>query len=256
MPEYKAPLRDMKFLIHEVFDFDEHYKGLPGGDEATPDIVDAVLEECARFSEEVLSPLNAVGDEEGCTLADGKVTTPTGFKEAYDQFRDAGWPGLSHPQEFGGQGLPMSLGLFKTEMLGTANWSWQMYPGLSLGAMNTILIHGTDEQKETFLKPLVAGDWMGTMCLTEPHCGTDLSQVKCKAEPNGDGSYSITGTKIFISSGDHDLSDNIVHIVLARLPDAPEGIKGISLFIVPKMREDDGESVSYTHLTLPTIYSV
>ena len=232
----------MKFLIHEVFDFDEHYKGLPGGDEATPDIVDAVLEECARFSEEVLSPLNAVGDEEGCTLADGKVTTPTGFKEAYDQFRDAGWPGLSHPQEFGGQGLPMSLGLFKTEMLGTANWSWQMYPGLSLGAMNTILIHGTDEQKETFLKPLVAGDWMGTMCLTEPHCGTDLSQVKCKAEPNGDGSYSITGTKIFISSGDHDLSDNIVHIVLARLPDAPEGIKGISLFIVPKMREDDGES--------------
>ena len=154
---------------------------------------------------------------------------------------EAGWPGLSHPQEFGGQGLPLSLGLFKTELLGTANWSWQMYPGLALGAMNTILLHGTDAQKETFLRPLVEGRWLGTMCLTEPQCGTDLSQVKCRAERNEDGSYSVTGTKIFISSGDHDLTDNIVHVVLARLPDAPPGIKGISLFIVPKLHEQTGE---------------
>ena len=236
MHQYKAPLRDMKFLLHEVFDYDAHYAGLPGGENASPDIVDAVLDEMARFCETEIAPLNQSGDEEGCRLEDGQVITPKGFKEAYAAFRDAGWPSLSHPEEFGGQGLPMSLGLIKHELIATANGSWSMYPGLSIGAMNTIFLHGSDEQKDRFLKPLVSGEWLGTMCLTEPHCGTDLGQLKTRAEPNGDGTYKVSGTKIFISSGDHDFSDNIIHIVLARLPDAPEGTKGISLFIIPKLK--------------------
>ncbi len=243
MHQYKAPLRDMKFLMHEVFDYDSHYKALPGGEEATPDIVDAILDEMARFCESEIAPLNQVGDEEGCKLEDGKVTTPTGFKEAYATYRDSGWPSLSHPPEHGGQGMPMSLGLIKHEMVATANWSWSMYPGLSIGAMNTIYLHGTDEQKAKYLDPLVSGEWMGTMCLTEPHCGTDLGQVKTKAEPNGDGTYKVTGTKIFISSGDHDMSDNIIHVVLARLPGAPEGTRGISLFIIPKNKINADGSV-------------
>ncbi len=243
MHQYKAPLRDMKFLMHEVFDYDSHYKTLPGGEEVTPDIVDAILDEMARFCESEIAPLNQVGDVEGCKLEDGKVTTPTGFKEAYDIYKDSGWPSLSHPPEHGGQGMPMSLGLIKHEMAATANWSWSMYPGLSIGAMNTIYLHGTDEQKTKYLDPLVSGEWMGTMCLTEPHCGTDLGQVKTKAEPNGDGTYKITGTKIFISSGDHDMTDNIIHVVLARLPGAPEGTRGISLFIVPKMKINADGSV-------------
>src|SRR5690606_11624840 len=172
---------------------------------------------------------------------------PKGFKEAYEEYVAGGWQGLSHPVEYGGQGLPMSLGLIKQELMGTANWSFAMYPGLSLGAMNTIMMHGTEDQKQTYLTPLTEGVWGGTMCLTEPQCGTDLGQVKTKAEPNDDGSYAISGTKIFISSGEHDLTENIVHIVLARLPDAPKGTKGISLFIVPKflpgkIGEDNGVS--------------
>ena len=197
MHQYKAPLRDMKFLLHEVFDYDAHYAGLPGGENASPDIVDAVLDEMARFCETEIAPLNQSGDEEGCRLEDGQVITPKGFKEAYAAFRDAGWPSLSHPEEFGGQGLPMSLGLIKHELIATANWSWSMYPGLSIGAMNTIFLHGSDEQKDRFLKPLVSGEWLGTMCLTEPHCGTDLGQLKTRAEPNGDGTYKVSGTKIF-----------------------------------------------------------
>ena len=243
MPEFKTPLRDMKFLLHEVFDYDSHYATLPNGEEATPDVVDAILEESARFAESEIGPINQSGDEEGCKLEDGKVTTPKGFKEAYDTYRDSGWPSLSHPTEYGGQGLPMSLGLIKHEIMATANWSWSMYPGLSIGAMNTIFIHGTDEQKQKYLNPLVSGEWMGTMCLTEPQCGTDLGQVKTKAEPNGDGTFKITGTKIFISSGDHDMTDNIIHVVLARLPGAPEGTRGISLFIVPKMKINADGSV-------------
>lgn len=239
MPQYKAPLRDMRFLMNEVFDYPAHYQKLPGGAEATPDMVDAILSECAAFCEDVLAPLNQVGDAEGCELKDGKVTTPKGFKEAYQQFAQGGWQGLSHPEEYGGQGLPMTMGMFKQEMMGTANWSFSMYPGLSLGAMNTIILHGTEEQKKTYLVPLTEGRWMGTMCLTEPQCGTDLGQVSTRAVPQPDGSYKITGTKIFISSGDHDLTDNIVHIVLARLPDAPKGTKGISLFIVPKHLPDE-----------------
>ncbi|KAF0809553.1 acyl-CoA dehydrogenase [Alcanivorax sp. S71-1-4] len=248
MPQYKVPMRDMRFLLNEVFDYASHYKTLPNGEEATPDMVEAILSECARLCENTIAPLYQSGDEEGCKLVDGQVSTPKGFKEAYDEYVAGGWQGLSHPVEYGGQGLPMSLGLFKQEMLGTANWSFAMYPGLSLGAMNTIMLHGTDEQKNTFLTPLTEGTWAGTMCLTEPQCGTDLGQVKTRAVPDGNSGYKITGTKIFISSGDHDLTENVVHIVLARLPDAPPGTKGISLFIVPKylpgkIGEDNGVSV-------------
>ena len=247
MPQYKAPLRDMRFLINEVFDFESHYKTLPNGAEATPDMVEAILSEMAKLSENSIAPLYQSGDEEGCHFDNGKVTTPKGYKEAYDEYVAGGWQGLSHPVEYGGQGLPMSLGLFKQEMMGTANWSFSMYPGLSLGAMNTIMMHGTEQQKQDYLVPLTEGRWGGTMCLTEPHCGTDLGQMKSKAEPQDDGSYKITGTKIFISSGEHDLTENIIHIVLARLPDAPAGTRGISLFIVPKylpgkIGEDNGVS--------------
>lgn len=234
MPVYKAPLRDMKFLLNEVMDFESHYASLSNGGEATPDMVDAILSECARLSEEVIAPLYRTGDEEGCTLENGQVKTPKGYKEAYEEYRQGGWQGLSHPVEYGGQGLPVSLALLKQEMMGTADWSFGMYPGLSTGAMNTILLHGTEEHRQTYLIPLTEGRWGGTMCLTEPQCGTDLGQVKTRAEVGEDGSYKLTGSKMFISSGDHDLTENIVHIVLARLPDAPQGTRGISLFIVPK----------------------
>ena len=245
MPQYKAPVRDMRFLMNEVFDFESHYKALPNGAEATPDMVEAIISEMARLCENTIAPLYQSGDQEGCQFDNGKVTTPKGFKEAYEEYVAGGWQGLSHPVEYGGQGLPMSLGLIKQELLGTANWSFAMYPGLSLGAMNTIMMHGTEAQKQEYLVPLTEGRWGGTMCLTEPHCGTDLGQMKTKAEPQADGSYKITGTKIFISSGEHDLTENIVHIVLARLPDAPAGTRGISLFIVPKylpgkLGEDNG----------------
>ncbi|KEF30414.1 Acyl-CoA dehydrogenase [Marinobacter nitratireducens] len=243
MPVYKAPLRDMNFLLNDVFEYPKHYESLKSGENATPDIVDAILTECGRFCEEVLSPLYQSGDEEGCKLENGEVTTPKGYKEAYDQYVMGGWQGLSAPEDFGGQGLPASMGLLKQEMMGTANWSFSMYPGLSMGAMNTIYLHGSEEQKATYLGPLTEGRWGGTMCLTEPQCGTDLGQVKTKAEPQADGSYKLTGTKIFISSGDHDLTENIVHIVLARLPDAPKGTRGISLFIVPKFLPDGNGSV-------------
>lgn len=253
MIQFKAPLRDINFLINDVFDYQTHYKNIPGGDEATPDMVDAIIGEAARFSEEVLSPLYQVGDE-GCKFEGGQVTTPPGFKEAYQQYMEGGWQGMSAPVEYGGQGLPLSLGVIKSELIGTANWVWGMYPGLSLGAMNTIYLHGTEEQKQTFLVPLTEGRWTGTMCLTEPQCGTDLGQVKTKAEPNPDGSYNITGTKIFISSGEHDFTDNIVHIVLARLPNAPEGTKGISLFIVPKLNvNEDGSNGDANNVTCGSI---
>ena len=234
MPTYKAPVRDMRFLMNEVLDFESHYKTFPEGEEATPDMVEAIIGEMAKLCENTLAPLYQSGDEEGCKFENGVVTTPKGYKEAYDEFVAGGWQGLSHPVEFGGQGLPASLGLIKSEMMATANWSFTMYPGLSMGAMNTIQMHGSDQQLQDYLVPLTEGRWGGTMCLTEPQCGTDLGQVKTKAEPQKDGSYKISGTKIFISSGEHDLTENIVHIVLARLPDAPKGTRGISLFIVPK----------------------
>ncbi|WP_415889273.1 acyl-CoA dehydrogenase C-terminal domain-containing protein [Neptuniibacter sp. SY11_33] len=234
MPEYKAPLRDMDFVLNEVLNAEQHYQNLSGCEDATPDMVGAIMEEGAKFAERVLSPLNQIGDQQGCQWDDGTVKTPEGFKEAYDQFVEGGWPSLAHETEYGGQGLPESIGIIVNEMVGTANWSWSMYPGLSHGAMNTLNAHGTEDQKQTYLTKLVSGEWTGTMCLTEPHCGTDLGMLRTKAEPQGDGSYKISGTKIFISAGEHDMADNIVHIVLARLPDAPAGTKGISLFIVPK----------------------
>ncbi|MFK7856072.1 MAG: acyl-CoA dehydrogenase C-terminal domain-containing protein [Granulosicoccus sp.] len=241
MPAYTPPLQDMKFALRDVLRFDEHYAALPGAEDATPDTVDAILEEGAKFARDVLSPLNAVGDAEGCTWTDGVVKTPTGFREAYQQYVDGGWPSMCQPEELGGQGLPESLGTILSEMSGTANWSWAMYPGLSHGAMNTLAAHGTNEQQQAYLTKLVSGEWTGTMCLTESHCGTDLGLLKTKAEPNEDGSYAITGQKIFISAGEHDMADNIVHIVLARLPGAPAGTRGISLFIVPKysLNEDN-----------------
>ena len=233
MPEYKAPLRDIRFVCDELLNYPEHYKAI-GAEDATPDMVDAILEEAAKFSEQVLSPLNRSGDQEGCTWSEDGVKAPAGFKEAYQQYVEGGWPALSASEEMGGQGLPESLGLLVSEMVGTANWSWGMYPGLSHGAKNTLIEHGSEEQKQTYLTKLTSGEWTGTMCLTESHCGTDLGMLRTKAEPNADGSYAVSGTKIFISAGEHDMADNIVHIVLARMPDSPEGTKGISLFIVPK----------------------
>ncbi len=234
MPEYKAPLRDIDFVLNDVLNAEKHYQDLPDCEEATPDMVSAIIEEGAKFAERVLSPLNQIGDQQGCQWNNGQVTTPEGFKEAYQQYVESGWPSLAHEEQYGGQGLPESLGLVLNELVGTANWSWSMYPGLSHGAMNTLDAHGTEEQKQTYLTQLISGNWTGTMCLTEPHCGTDLGMLRTKAEPQADGSYKVSGTKIFISAGEHDMAENIVHIVLARLPDAPAGTKGISLFIVPK----------------------
>lgn len=242
MPAYNPPLQDMRFALRQVLAFDQHYAQLPGADEADPETVDAILEEGARFAREVLSPLNAVGDAEGCVWNDGVVTTPAGFRDAYQQYVEGGWPSMTQSAQYDGQGLPESLGTILSEMNGTANWSWSMYPGLSHGAMNTLAAHGTKEQKQFYLSRLVSGEWTGTMCLTESHCGTDLGLLRTRAEPDDDGSYAITGQKIFISAGEHDMADNIVHIVLARLPDAPVGTKGISLFIVPKFTlSSDGE---------------
>ncbi|MFZ5724540.1 MAG: acyl-CoA dehydrogenase C-terminal domain-containing protein [Pseudomonadota bacterium] len=233
MPQYKAPLRDMRFVMHEVLGLDAHYQNL-GIEDVNGELVDALLEQAAKFAENELSPINRSGDEEGCTLNNGNVTTPKGFAAAYRKYVEMGLPAMGGPVEFGGQHMPGSASIAISEMTGSANWSWGMYPGLAHGALATIEEHGTPEQKDAFLPKLVSGEWGGTMCLTEPHCGSDLGTLKTRAEPQADGSYKLYGTKIFISGGDHDLTDNIVHIVLARLPDAPAGTKGISLFIVPK----------------------
>lgn len=254
MADYKVPMRDMQFVMNELLDFESHFQSLPGCEDATKDVVDAIIEESAKFCENVLAPINQSGDQEGCQWNDGEVTTPAGFKEAYQQYVEAGWPSMTHNEAYGGQGLPGSLGSILSEMKGSANWSWGMYPGLSHGAMNTIEAHGTEEQKQTYLTKLIGGSWTGTMCLTESHCGTDLGMLRTKAEPTADGSYAISGTKIFISAGDHDMSDNIIHIVLARLPDSPQGTKGISLFIVPKFNVDEnGEAGERNGVTCGSI---
>lgn len=229
--------------MQELLNCEQHYQDL-GYEDASLDMVDAIVSEAAKFNEQVIAPLNQIGDEQGCTFIDGVVTTPDGFKEAYQQYVEGGWPTLSQPEEFGGQNLPQSLNTAIGEFSSAANHSFAMYPGLSHGALETIYAHGTDEQKSMFMPKLVEGTWTGTMCLTEPHCGTDLGMLRTKAELNDDGSYAITGTKIFISAGEHDLSDNIVHIVIARIPGSPEGSKGISLFIVPKFNVDANGEVA------------
>ena len=233
MQYFKAPQKEALFVMNELLGFEKHYADL-GFTDATPDMVEAIFSEAAKFAENVLAPINANGDEEGCKWEGGDVTTPAGFKEAYKQYVDGGWTGMTHPEELGGQNLPYSLGSVMAEWFSSANHSWAMYPGLSQGCIETLKEHGTAEQQKMFLNNLIGGHWTGTMCLTESHCGSDLGMLKCKAVKNGDGSYSLTGTKIFISAGEHDMSDNIVHIVIARLPDAPSGTKGISLFVVPK----------------------
>lgn len=243
MQNFKSPVKDTLFVMNELLGFEKHYADL-GFEDASPDMVEAICGEAAKFTDNVLAPINAVGDEVGCQWEDGNVTTPPGFKEAYQTYVEGGWPSMTHPVEFGGQALPYSLSASISEWFSGANHSWAMYPGLSQGCISTILAHGTDEQKQRFLPKLIEGNWTGTMCLTESHCGSDLGMLKSKAVPNDDGSYSITGTKIFISAGEHDFSDNIVHIVLARLPDAPEGTKGISLFVIPKFNVDEQGNVA------------
>jgi 3-(methylsulfanyl)propanoyl-CoA dehydrogenase len=234
MPTYKAPVDDVLFLLNDVFHI-ERYNNLPGFADASPDLVEAILSEGGKFCEEVLTPLNRVGDTEGCVRhPDGRVTTPTGFKDAYKRLIEGGWIGISVPEEFGGQGLPIALTQAVNEFLASANMSFAMYPGLTQGAIAALLVHASPELKKTFIPKMVAGEWTGTMNLTEPHCGTDLGLIRTKAVKQSDGSYKITGTKIFISAGEHDLAENIVHLVLARVEGAPAGTKGLSLFVVPK----------------------
>ena len=239
MPVFKAPVDDTLFILNEVLGI-ERYSNLEGFGDASPDVVEAIVREAARFSEEVLFPLNQVGDQEGCTRhADGTVTTPKGFKAAYKQYCEGGWLGLAADAEYGGQGLPFILHSAISEYMSSGNMALIMYPGLTQGAIAAIHEHGSDELKAKFLPKMVEGTWTGTMNLTEPHCGTDLGMLRTKAVPNKDGSYKISGQKIFISAGEHDMSDNIIHLVLARIEGAPEGVKGISLFIVPKIMVDD-----------------
>ena len=240
MPSYHPPLRDMQFVLHELLQVEKAFAELPAHAELDVETVNQVLEEGGKFTAEVLFPLNHAGDREGCHFdaASHSVTTPKGFKEAYRQYVEAGWPSLACDPEFGGQGLPITLNNAFYEMLNGSNQAWTMYPGLSHGAYECLHAHGTAEQKALYLPKLVSGEWTGTMCLTEPHCGTDLGMLKSKAAPQPDGSYRLSGSKIFISAGEHDLAANIVHLVLARLPDAPAGTKGISLFVVPKYLPD------------------
>lgn len=245
--KYQAPLRDMQFVLYELLQADRVLPALPGFEDAGQEIMDAMLKEGAKLAENVMAPLNEVGDREGCQYhpESHSVSTPNGFKEAYRQFSESGWTALAAPVEYGGQGLPHTLNTVAEEMMCSANLSLGMYPGLSHGAINALTSHGSDELKEYYLPKLISGEWSGTMCLTEPHCGTDLGLIRTKAEPLEDGSYALSGTKIWITGGEHDLVDNIVHLVLAKLPDAPIGSKGISLFLVPKFLPDGGRNPAF-----------
>jgi len=231
-------LNDMRFLIHDVLDYEQHYQSLGLNDPPNRELLDAIIDEAVRFTETELAPLNESGDVQGCRIVDGQVITPDGFKEAYELFVRGGWAGLSGDPVYGGQGLPDSVSLILEELMCSANMAWSMYPGLSRGVISALESHGSDEQKQIFLTKLLSGEWTGTMCLTEAQAGSDVGLAKTKASPTADGSYAITGTKIFISAGDHDMAKNILHLVLARLPDAPAGTKGISMFVVPKINLD------------------
>ncbi len=234
MPSYKAPLRDMQFILFEVLKVQDAGNAVAAYAEMTPDVVTAILEEAGRFCENVLQPINRSGDEEGCVFESGSVRTPAGFKDAYAKFVEGGWPGIACDPEHGGQGVPNTVNFAFEEMICSANLSFGLFPGLTHGAYNALQAHGSDDLKRTYLPKMVGGSWSGTMCLTEPQCGTDLGLIRTRAEPSNDGSYRLHGTKIFISAGEHDLTENIVHLVLARLPDAPAGVRGISLFVCPK----------------------
>ncbi|MFO1394879.1 MAG: acyl-CoA dehydrogenase C-terminal domain-containing protein [Steroidobacteraceae bacterium] len=242
MYAYRAPLRDIRFVVHEVLDIEDHYRSY-GREELNKDLLEGILEEGAKFAETVLAPTNRSGDEHGLRFENGKVTTPPGFKEAYDRYCQDGWITMTADPDFGGQGLPAGFALAFSEMLISGNMAWKMYSGLTESAGLTLAAHGSEELKQRYLPKMVSGEWSGTMCLTEAHAGTDLGMLKTKAVPRGDGSYAVTGTKIFISAGEHDLTDNIIHLVLARLPDAPPGTKGISLFVVPKVLPNDDGSL-------------
>ena len=245
MPSYTPPLRDMQFVMHELLNVTADLQAIPQFADTDVETINAILEEGGKFASEVIFPLNISGDQEGCKhdKVTHAVTTPKGFKEAYHQYVAGGWPALSCDPAYGGQGLPLVVNQCFYEMMNSANQAWTMYPGLTHGAYAALATHGTDEQKKTYLHKMTSGEWTGTMCLTEPHCGTDLGLMRTKAEPQADGSYRITGNKIFISAGEHDITDNIIHLVLARLPDAPPGIKGVSLFIVPKFRVNADGSI-------------
>ncbi len=238
MPQYQAPVKDMKFILHDWLKVTQLYSRLGLDEAADKNLVNAVIDEAAKFAENQISPLNHIGDQQSCQFDNGQVKTPDGFKQAYKQYCDAGWASLRFPPKYGGQGLPPSLAICVSEMNTSANTSWSMYPGLTHGVISALLAHGNDELKDTYLPNLIQGRWTGTMCLTEAHCGSDLGLLKTKAEPTNSNHFNITGTKIFISAGEHDISDNIIHLVLARLPDAPAGTRGISLFVVPKILDE------------------
>ena len=241
MPDYRAPVRDMKFVLNELLQSEVHYRSLTGCEELTPELLDAILDSASKFSENVIAPLNRSGDEQGCVFDNGKVTMPDGFNAAFTQYAEGGWYALSVPCAEGGQGLPGSCSIVLGEMTGSANYSWSMVSGLSQAPVSLLLAAGSEQQKKTYLPNLLSGDWAGTMCLTESHCGSDVGLLRTKASRNADGSYAITGTKIFISGGEQDFTDNIIHTVLARVEGAPAGTRGISLFVVPKrMVNEDG----------------
>ncbi|MDO6458198.1 acyl-CoA dehydrogenase C-terminal domain-containing protein [Celeribacter halophilus] len=241
MPSYTAPTKDIQYVLHEVLNISG--SDIPGYSDLEPEFTEAILDAAGQLASDVIAPLNTIGDQEGCTFENGVITTPTGFKEAFEQVKEGGWPGLDLPEEYGGQGLPYLMSTAVGELFSAANQAFTMYQGLTHGAASAILVHGTEEQKATYLPKMTSCEWTGTMNLTEPHCGTDLGLMRTKAEPQDDGSYKITGQKIFISAGDHDMSENVIHLVLAKIPGGPEGIKGVSLFIVPKFNVNEDGSV-------------
>ncbi len=254
MPDYKAPLRDIQFVFNDLLNNSEHFASLQGCETVTPDLQEAIIAEGAKFAENTIHPLFRSGDEQGCSFDDGKVTTPDGFKEAFKLWGEGGWQALSTSVADGGQGLPGSMGMVVNEMVGSCNWAWSMYGGLALAPVTCLIHGGTEEQKQRFMPRILSGEWAGAMCLTEAHCGSDVGMLRTKAVKNDDGTYTLTGTKIFISGGEQDMTDNIVHAILARVEGAPEGTKGVSLFIAPKYWvEEDGSMGDFNNISYGSI---